>query len=134
MANYTDVVSFLDVKFTESRRAVGCSHRDRGFSFVELLVVIAILGALITVTLLAVRGIADRGRETACTQDRRVVTTAIESYFATHRVDHLPGLPPVDGNEFERGLVSAAVIHDVSVYYDVAVDGSLIPESGSPCS
>lgn len=95
---------------------------------------IAIIGILATIVIVGVRGVTDRGNESSCAQERRVVATAIESYFASHDVDRLPGLPPVDGDQFERGLVSAAVIRDVSSFYDVAADGSLAPESGSPCS
>lgn len=99
-----------------------------------MLIVIVIVGSLMAVAVLAVRGVADNGTEIACAQDRRVVSTAVESYFANHHVDRLPDQPPSDGDEFERGLVVASVIRDVSTYYDVAADGSLVPEAGSPCS
>lgn len=106
---------------------------DHGFSFAELVVVVAILGALLSVAALALRTVTERGTETACDQERRVVSIAVESYFANHRSDRLPSLPPSDGDEFERGLVSAEVIRGVSTFYDVAADGSLVPASGSPC-
>lgn len=135
-------LELLDVKLTKSRQAVRSPllavHPDRrsdlGFSLVELVVVITIIAILTTIVVVGVRGVTDRGNETACAQERRVVATAIESYFANHEVDRLPGLPPVDGDQFERGLVSAAVIRDVSAFYDVGADGSMTPESGSPCS
>lgn len=135
-------LELLDVKLTKSRQAVrpplstGPHDRrsDAGFSLVELVVVITIIAILTTIVVVGVRGVTDRGTETACAQERRVVAMAIESYFAIHEVDRLPGLPPVDGDQFERGLVSASVIRDVSAFYDVEADGSLLPESGSPCS
>lgn len=138
MTNHTDVVNIFDVKFTKSHPAVGSPQIEErspeGFSFVELLIVITIIGILTTIVVVGVRGVTDRGTESTCAQERRVVATAVESYFASHEVDRLPGFPPVDGDQFERGLVSASVIRDVSAFYDVSADGSLVPETGSPCS
>ena len=43
------------------------NKQDKGFTLVELLIVIVILGILATVTVFAVRGITDRGRENVVT-------------------------------------------------------------------
>jgi prepilin-type N-terminal cleavage/methylation domain-containing protein len=107
---------------------------DRGFSLVELLVVIVVLGIMSTVVVFAVRGTKDDAETSTCRQHRRVVATAIESYFAQHQTSELPALGAVDGEEYERGLVDAELMSNVSVYYEIHADGSLVPEAGSPCT
>jgi len=128
------VVNLFDVKFTKSRQAVASSHVDRGFSHIELLVLAGIVATLAAIALVAVRGVAVNGLETACAQDRRVVSIAIESYFAEHHVDRLRELRSTDSDEFDRILVSEGVINHVSAFYDLTADGSLVPETGSPCA
>ena len=58
------------------------SKKDKGFTLVELLIVIVILGILATVTVFAVRGITNSGKESACASDKKVLETAAESYMA----------------------------------------------------
>ncbi len=58
------------------------ARRDRGFTLVELLIVIVILGILATVTVFAVRGITDKGNESACEADRSTILTALEAFYA----------------------------------------------------
>ena len=55
---------------------------NRGFSLVELLVVIVVLGILTTVTVFAVRGITNRGEQSTCDGDHRIITQAMEAHFA----------------------------------------------------
>jgi prepilin-type N-terminal cleavage/methylation domain-containing protein len=57
-------------------------NQDKGFTLVELLIVIVILGILATVTVFAVRGITNQGKNNACAVEKRTAETAIESYYA----------------------------------------------------
>jgi prepilin-type N-terminal cleavage/methylation domain-containing protein len=57
-------------------------NQDKGFTLVELLIVIVILGILATVTVFAVRGITDKGKENSCAVEKKTILTAAESYYA----------------------------------------------------
>jgi prepilin-type N-terminal cleavage/methylation domain-containing protein len=57
-------------------------NQDKGFTLVELLIVIVILGILATVTVFAVRGITDKGKQNSCAVEKKTIETAIESYYA----------------------------------------------------
>jgi len=113
--------------------SVASSPHDRGFSLVEMLIVIVVLGVLSVVTVFAVRGITDRGEQSACTTDARVLQTAAEVYLASFEVTAIPATAPLDGNEFERTLVNAELLTDVSTYYDLDADG-LVSTNGEPCT
>jgi prepilin-type N-terminal cleavage/methylation domain-containing protein len=109
-------------------------HQSDGFSLIELLIVIMILGILAAVVVFSVRGIRNDSQDSTCGQHRRVVSTAIESYFAVTRSDVLPSSGAADVERYERGLTDAEYLGNVSIYYNIAADGSLTPEAGSPCS
>ena len=55
---------------------------EKGFTLVELLVVIVILGILAAIVVFSVRGINDKGEESACKTDVNMLTTAQEANFA----------------------------------------------------
>ena len=63
-------------------RSEGSHGVEPGFTLIELLVVTAIVGILAMVAVLAVGGITDRGRKSACLAEVSTVQTAIESYNA----------------------------------------------------
>ena len=105
---------------------------DRGFSMVELLVVIGILGVLAAVAVFGVRGISDRGDDSACDADRRVLLTAVEAYFADVTATEIA--PIGTGSErFERTLVDRGLISAISGRHAVNADGSVVVTSGAGC-
>jgi len=100
--------------------------QDRGFTLVELLIVIVILGILATVTVFAVRGIADKGQEKACAADEKTLEIAVETYYANG------GAP---GSATEVKLVEDGLLRDVSDTHDINGDGvGVSPQPGSDCA
>jgi prepilin-type N-terminal cleavage/methylation domain-containing protein len=69
---------------THIEEVAPAAKKDKGFTLVELLIVIVILGILSTVTVFAVRGITNKGQESACGADKATYSTAIESYFSQY--------------------------------------------------
>lgn len=102
-----------------------------GFTLIEVLIVIVILGVLASVVVFSVRGITDRGQNNACQTDERVLATAVEAYFAQEATTLIPATPPAGVQEYERTLLSALLIRDLSEYWDVAAEGYLI--NVAPC-
>jgi general secretion pathway protein G len=98
--------------------------RDGGFTLVELLIVIVVLGVLATVTVFAVRGITDRGRENAEQVDQRTLATAEEAHIAIHSVYGT-----------ETGLVTAGLLRDESEQHDITLTSgglayTIVPAGG----
>jgi prepilin-type N-terminal cleavage/methylation domain-containing protein len=99
---------------------------ERGFTLVELLIVIVILGILATVTVFAVRGIADKGQDSACAADQKVLEVAVETYYAN-------GGEP--GTASEAALVTAGLLRGQSSTFDVGTDGvSVTATAGGACA
>ena len=63
------------------------NKQDKGFTLVELLIVIVILGILATVTVFAVRGIADKGQTSAPNLQRLLADPATLKLFHFGRFD-----------------------------------------------
>lgn len=104
---------------------------DEGFSLIELLIVIIVLGILATVVVFSVRGITDKGQDSACQEDARIMATAVEAYFAQELTG---GSIPATGTgsaRYETTLVNAELLRENSEYWDVAAEGYLI--SVTPC-
>ena len=99
---------------------------DEGFTLIELLIVIVILGILATIVVFAVRGVTDRGSESACEADRQTLEVAVEAYFAQYGGNTIPGTP-------EQALVDAGFIRDLSDNYDVDLDGNVDAQATSDC-
>ena len=104
----------------------GHSVRDQGFTLVELLIVVVILGILATVTVFGVRGITDKGQESACDTDMRVMETAVETWYADQST-------ATTGDPTEAGLVTAKFIRAQSTLHDLGAGGTVTPQTGSAC-
>ncbi len=103
-----------------------------GFTLIELLIVIVILGIVATVVVFSVSGVVNKGEASACATDERTLVTAVEAYFGQHDTNALPS-GGTGTDQFELTLEASGLIRDVSVNWDVAADGSLSPQSGTPC-
>lgn len=102
------------------------SPRDVGFTLIELLVVIVVLGVLATITVFAVRGIADQGSEAACDADLDILVKAQEVHY-------------VRTGSFgdEASLVTGGSLTSESTMYDTVGDASgytITPAAGSECT
>ena len=104
----------------------------RGFTLIEILVVIVVLGVLASVVAFAIRNAADGSENSSCQADRRIVEDAKDYYMASNRVDAIPATGAADADRYERTLVAADLLQDVSTYHDVAADGT-ITSTGVPC-
>lgn len=102
------------------------TKRDQGFTLVELLVVITIMGVLSTVSVFAVRGITDKGQQSACDSDKRVLEVAVETWFADDTA-------ATAGTLSEQALVDADLLRAPSELYNVSADGSVTATAGGPC-
>ena len=123
-------VNVLCVDFAFDSKGADSDRRGDGFTLIEMLIVVVVLGILATLVVFSVRGITDRGQETACNQDARILATAVEAYFSQEGGGTIVATG-VDAQRFERTLVSAALVRDLSDYWNVAAEGYL--QSVTPC-
>jgi len=105
---------------------IQATRQDRGFTLVELLIVVVILGILATVTVFAVRGITDKGQESACDTDRRILEVAVETWYADETT-------ATAGDPTEAGMVTAGFLRDESALYDIGTAGAVNPQTGGAC-
>ncbi len=113
------------------------ADRSAGFSLVELLVVIVILGIIAAVTVMAVRGVSDRGDDSSCQEDTRRMLTATEAYFAQRGGDVIrisdPAVAGETGTSPEMTLVAVGLLSGESELHDVDADGNVTPQPSSRC-
>src|SRR5688572_25632722 len=83
---------------------------ESGFTLVELLVVVVILGILAAIVVFSVRGISDKGQESACKTDINMLTTAQEANFAQNG----------SWAGTEAALKTAGFITTESQYFDIS--------------
>jgi general secretion pathway protein G len=108
-------------------------HPDSGFTLIEVLLVIVILGLLASVVVASVGGIRAGAEETGCDAERRVLYTAVETFFAQRSLDLIPAAD-ASPNGYELTLVDAQVLRRTSDLYDLDDRGELTVADGSPCT
>ena len=99
------------------------NKQDKGFTLVELLIVIVILGILATITVFAVRGITEKGQESACEADEQTLQVALESWYAQDTTGDTPT---------EQRLVDDELLVDLSGSHDIS-GGQVIATPGGDC-
>jgi hypothetical protein len=78
------------------------------------------------VTVFAVRGIADKGQDSACAADQKVLEVAVETYYANGGAA---------GSATEAGLVTAQLLRGPSSTYDIAANGiDVVATTGGACA
>lgn len=105
---------------------------DQGFTLIELLIVIVILGIVAAVVVFAVGGMTADAQENGCRHHRRVLGTAVESYFAQHNTHTLADAGGADG--YEQTLVDSNFMRETSEVYDLDASGQLVQVTGSICT
>ncbi|MEV7611905.1 type II secretion system protein [Streptomyces sp. NPDC089799] len=86
---------------------------EAGFTLIELLVVIVILGILSAIVVFSVRGINDKGQDSACKMDKATIETAEEAYFSRFKK-----YDTVDKLHEEGFLSTVPTLHKVTLTPD----------------
>ncbi|HWJ08752.1 MAG TPA: prepilin-type N-terminal cleavage/methylation domain-containing protein [Nocardioides sp.] len=106
-------------------RLQAARREDRGFTLIELLIVIIILGILAAIVVFSVRGISDRGDESACKTEIRTVETAYEAAVAQGEGTQPPTLTSLANEGFPR---------DAPEYVASVNATTVTMKAGAPCS
>lgn len=112
-------------------------HPDRGYTLIEVLLVIVVIGLLATIVAIAAGGFTTEAGGAGCAADRRLLYTAVESYFMQHDVAAIPAsaVPPASaGDAFEQTLVTSELLHSPSSFHDITAGGVVTVAAGSPCA
>ena len=115
--------------FENISRARDCKRRpgQGGFTLIELLIVIVILGVLAGIVAFSVRGITDRGEESACKAEVKTVATAEEAHYAKNGGYAEPRRLRTPNGFLRDGTPEYVASAD-------AADGSLTMVGGAPCA
>lgn len=105
---------------------------DCGFTLIEVLLVTVILAVFAVIVATAVGGTTTDAADAACQAERRILVTAVETYFAQNETRQIPDAGGADG--YERSLVDGNVIRQVSMSYDLDASGTVLVAGGSSCS
>ena len=106
-------------------RLQAARREDRGFTLIELLIVIIILGILAAIVVFSVRGITDRGDESACKTEIRTVETAYEAAVAQGTGTQPPTLASLQADGFLR---------DAPEYVTAVNATTVTMAGGAPCA
>ncbi|WP_406142063.1 type IV pilin protein [Streptomyces sp. NBC_01089] len=119
--------TYLQGKLRQRIRALN-DTAEAGFTLIELLVVIVILGILAAVVVFSVRGINDKGQESACKTDKSTIETAEEAYLANGHSTYGDMKALADGGF----LSTPSTLYDVTLK-DKDTGYDVTPTSGRPC-
>ena len=108
------------------------TNTERGYSFAELLLSVVVIGALASIVTVAVRDLTAEASQAGCDVDARQIHLAAMAYLEGERVETIP-VSGDDPDGYERTLVQAGYLRELSSRFDVDVDGSLIVQEDSPC-
>lgn len=108
-------------------------HPDRGFTLIEVLLVILVLGLLAAIVVAAAGGFTAQAEDSSCDADRKIVETAVESYFAQAPAVVIPQTGTTSDG-YELTLVDRGFLRAPSTLFDVDADGALVAVTGSPCT
>ena len=99
------------------------ADRDQGFTLTELLTVIAIIGVLASIALPALMNHRKKAIDASMKSDLRTVATAMEIYYADHRM-YPPFYGDVEGNvagttgeSFTANKQTVIISNDTKIYY-----------------
>ena len=107
------------------------SPTDRGFTLAELLIVIVILGILAVVTVFAVRGITERGQQSACATEFRNLQTAQETHWIRFGTYADEATLVANGILTGESSTFAVTAGGGGASYDIAPVGGTCPQTGS---
>ncbi|MFF3756565.1 type II secretion system protein [Streptomyces sp. NPDC002185] len=117
--------TYLQGKLRRRTRALN-ETAEAGFTLIELLVVIVILGVLSAIVVFSVKGINDKGQDSACDTDKATIATAEEAYYASH------------GKYVEMDTLKEQYLSGPSQWYDVELVGGGVDYNikplGTTCS
>lgn len=105
---------------------------DRGVTVIEMLTVVVVLGIVATIVVFSVGGISESALDNACASENRTLTASVAYYFADESLDAVPPTGAADGDEYERTLVAAGRLSEVSILHDVLADGTVVGTGDCP--
>ena len=112
---------------TEPRR-----DADSGVTVIEMLTVVVILGIVAPIVVYSVGGISDSALDNACAAENRTLTASVAYYLADESLDAVPPTGAADGDEYERTLVAAGRLSEISILHNVLADGSVVGVGDCP--
>ena len=118
----------------QQRLADKRANEEAGFTLIELLVVIVILGILAAVVVFSVRGITDRGDDSACQATRTAILTGAEANFAQNNTNPtLAGLNTAGFLSAGGGTIAANTFTGKNFTLTFAPSVGVVPATVSAC-
>lgn len=105
--------------------------RSNGFAFVPIAVAIAAVAIMSLLILSAVRNSTERAAHAACSGERSMLLEVAQDYMIDYQLAELPAIGD-SANRYELALVDAGALSNVSIAWDLASDGTVLP-TATPC-